>query len=238
MAYSKETFLKYLANMQNAIDAATAEIMAEGAARVAISYGNRKIGRVMNVSTAPVFTCGRNCAGCRGICYDIKACIQYRNVTAARARNTAMSRKARQLFFDQIDAAMTRRRKNKYFRWHVAGNIQDADYLARMIENARRHPDFVIWTYTKQYHIVNEYVRTHGGSRAAAIPGNMTIMYSEWRGLAMDNPYGFPEFRVVFKDDVVKPDPTKVFYCPGNCDWCKEHRRGCIVGETTYCNEH
>ena len=51
----------------------------------------------------------------------------------------------------------------------------------------------------------------------------------------MDNPYNFPEFRVVFKDDLVKPVG---FYCPGNCDICKVAGRGCIARETTYCNEH
>ena len=235
MAYSKETIIKYVTNMKAMIDGYTFALMHETALQVAISYGNRKIGRLMNVSTSPLFTCGRNCRGCKGLCYDIKACMQYGNVMKARARNTALSKHAREFFFKQIDDAMTRRRKNKYFRWHVAGDIQDADYLNRMIENARKHPDFVIWTYTKQYDIVNEYVRTHGGSKASAIPANLTIMFSEWRGIPMDNPYGFPEFRVVFKDDAVKPSG---FYCPGNCDFCKEHHCGCIAGMTVYCNEH
>lgn len=39
-----------------------------------ISKGNRKIGRVMNVSLAPVLTCA-NCSGCVKLCYDIKACM-------------------------------------------------------------------------------------------------------------------------------------------------------------------
>ena len=238
MAYANSTIIKYIRDMKALIDGYTFAIENETALKVAISYGNRKIGRVMNVSTAPMFTCGGNCKYCKNLCYDVKACLQYSNVRVARARNTALSRKARAFFFEQIDVAMTRRRRNKYFRWHVAGDIQDADYLARMIENARKHADFKIWTYTKQYSIVNEYVRTHGGSRAAAIPANLTIMFSEWRGLPMDNPYGFPEFRVVFKDDAIKPDPAKVYYCPGNCDICKENGRGCINGETTYANEH
>ena len=236
MAYSKETIIKYVRNMKALIDGYTFALQSETALKVAISCGNRKIGRVMNVSTAPMFTCGGNCRECKNLCYDVKACMQYENVRVARARNTALSRKARALFFDQIDAAMTRRRRNKYFRWHVAGDIQDADYLSRMIENARRHPDFVIWTYTKQYSIVNEYVRTHGGSRRAAIPANLTIMFSEWRGIPMENPYGFPEFRVVFKGESIPSDCT--WLCPGNCDICKEQRRGCIVGETTYALEH
>ena len=235
MAYSKETLSAYVKNMKAIIDGYAFALQHETALKVAISYGNSKIGRVMNVSTAPIIACGKNCKGCKGICYDIKAGIQYTNVMKARARNTAMAKKARELYFQQIDTAMSRRRKNKYFRWHVAGDILDMDYLARMIENAVNHPDFIIWTYTKQYDIVNEYVRTHGGSIASAIPSNMVIMFSEWRGIPMHNPYGFPEFRVVFKTDKVKPSG---FYCPGNCDFCKQHHCGCIAGQTVYCNEH
>lgn len=236
MAYSKEAKAKYLRQMAELIDGYTFALKRETALQVAISYGNRKIGRVMNVSTAAIFTCGGNCAECQEICYDIKAALQYENVRTARARNTTMSRKARSLFFEQIDAAMSRRRRNKYFRWHVAGDIQDADYLDRMIKNARKHPDFKIWTYTKQYNIVNEYVRTHGGSKAAAIPSNMVIMFSEWRGLPMVNPYSFPEFRVIFKGEEVPADATWI--CPGNCDICKAANRGCIAGETTHAHEH
>ena len=60
-------------------------------------------------------------------------------------------------------------------------------------------------------------------------------MFSEWRGMPMSNPHGMPEFKVVFKDDAEKP---RGFYCPGNCDICKNSKRGCVAGETVYCNEH
>ena len=203
-----------------------------GAVTMCISKGNRKIGRVMNVSLAPVLTCA-NCSECKMLCYDIKAVLQYRNVTDARARNTALLLEDRAEYFRRIDNAISRRRLHKFFRWHVAGDIVDLDYLARMVDIARAHPDFVFWTYTKNYAVVNEYCRTRGGR--VAIPENLSIMFSEWRGMPMVNPYGFPEFSVVFKDDEHKPAGH---YCPGNCDICKAAHRGCIAGETTYCHEH
>lgn len=203
-----------------------------GAVTMCISKGNRKIGRVMNVSLAPVLTCA-NCSECKMLCYDIKAVLQYRNVTDARARNTALLLEDRAEYFRRIDDAISRRRLHKFFRWHVAGDIVDLDYLARMVDVARAHPDFVFWTYTKNYAVVNEYCRTRGGR--VAIPENLSIMFSEWRGMPMVNPYGFPEFSVVFKDDEHKPTGH---YCPGNCDVCKAAHRGCIAGETTYCHEH
>ena len=203
-----------------------------GAVTMCISKGNRKIGRVMNVSLAPVLTCA-NCSECKMLCYDIKAVLQYRNVVDARARNTALLLEDRDEYFRRIDDAISRRRLHKFFRWHVAGDIIDADYLDNMCTIAHNHPDFVFWTYTKNYAVVNEYCRRRGGR--VAIPENLSIMFSEWRGMPMVNPFGFPEFSVVFKDDAVKPAGH---YCPGNCDVCKATHRGCIAGETTYCHEH
>lgn len=198
--------------------------------QMCLSNGNRKIGKVMNVSLMPVMTCG-NCKECKYYCYDIKACAQYPGtVIDARMRNTVILQKNRDEYFKRIDDAISRRRKNKYFRWHVSGDIVDIDYFSRMVEIARKHDDFTFWTYTKMYDIVNRWIDENG-----ALPGNLSVMFSEWRGVPMNNPHGMPEFRVVFKDDAVKPVGH---YCPGNCDICKNLHRGCPVGETTYCNEH
>lgn len=227
--YSNETIHK----VTDMLKSKTREYIAQGdasAIKMAISKGNRKIGRVMNVSLPPILTCA-NCKECKYLCYDIKACAQYPNtVIDARAKNLAILRLNRDDFFKRIDDAMNRRRVNKFFRWHVSGDIVDIDYFGRMVENARNHPDFIIWTYTKNYSVVNEWIDSNG-----ALPKNMHVMFSEWRGLAMDNPHSMPEFRVVFKADAVKPTGH---YCPGNCDVCKATGRGCIAGETTYCNEH
>lgn len=229
--YSKESLCK-LINLMN-VAQLNYEKKKIQEIKMAISSGNRKIGRVMNVSLPPILTCGKRCSGCIGICYDIKACLQYPNtVIDARIRNYVILQKSRDEFFGRVDEAMSRRRKNKFFRWHVAGDIVDLDYFSRMVYIAQKHPDFVIWTYTKQYEIVNEYCDKFGRD---SIPDNFTIMFSEWRGIEMINPYHFPEFRVVFKDDEVKPVG---FYCPGNCDICKENHRGCVAQETVYCNEH
>lgn len=229
MRYTEETLKKIRAKM----NARRRELMETPVSEIAmcISNGNKKIGKVMNVSLPPLQTCG-NCSKCKYECYDVKACIQYSNVLDARVRNHVILLKDRDEYFGRIINRCMRRRLHKYFRWHVAGDILDVDYLARMVEIARMFPDFQFWTYTKMYHIVNAYCATHGGR--AAIPANLSIMFSEWRGMPMENPYGFPEFRVVFKDEV-EPEG---FYCPGNCDVCKKSRRGCIGGETTYCRIH
>ena len=224
--YRKESIKKVVSSLKNAIKHYMG--FKADAIKLCISKGNVKIGRVMNVSLAPILTCA-NCKECKYFCYDIKANLQYKNVVDARARNTALLYQDRDLYFETIDKAISRRLKNKYFRWHVSGDIVDYDYFVRMVEIARKHPDFVFWTYTKNYSVVNMFLDVD------TLPENLHVMFSEWRGLTMDNPHNMPEFRVVFKSDPIKPTG---FYCMGNCDICKALKRGCIVGETTYCNEH
>lgn len=196
-----------------------------------ISNGNVKIGRVMNVSLAPILSCG-NCSECQFWCYDIKACLQYtKTVVDARIRNWVIFIRDRDEFFRRIEDKLRRRRKNKYFRWHVAGDIVDLDHFIRMVEVAKNHPDFIFWTYTKMYAIVNEFCDKYGKE---TIPSNFSVMFSEWRGLPMDNPYGFAEFRVRFDGE---PEPP-CYHCPGNCDVCKKGNRGCLGQETTYNDIH
>ena len=198
--------------------------------KMCISDGNTKIGRVMNVSLPPMLSCG-NCSECKHWCYDIKANLQYPNVVDARVRNWTIFLRNRDEFFNRIEAKIRRRRKHKYFRWHVSGDIVDLDHLMRIIAVARNYPEFVFWTYTKMYSIVNEYCRKYGKE---SVPSNLSIMFSEWRGLPMDNPFGFAEFRVHFEDEPI-PDCYK---CPGNCDICKKGNRGCLGQETTYNDAH
>ena len=234
--YSIDTIRKVKANLDKAIkDYSEKDYRTY---RICISNGNRKIGRVMNVSLAPIVTC-HNCKECMFYCYDIKACVQYSNtVIDARARNTALLFTARDEYFRRIDEKMSRRRTNKYFRWHVSGDIVDFDYFTRMVEIAVNHPDFIIWTYTKHYAIVNAYCDKYGRD---AIPSNFSIMFSEWDGVPVINPYSFPVFSCKMKDGNKNHTPDyfdSLYKCPGNCDVCKLNGRGCVNSESTYCDEH
>lgn len=205
--------------------------------RESISAGNRKIGRVLNVSLAPVITCA-NCGECCKLCYDIKADLQYFNVRDARARNTVLAMYHREEYFRRIREKCARRRRNKFFRWHVAGDILDLEYFAEMVNIAREFPDFKFWTYTKAYFIVNEYCRRYGRE---SIPENLKVMFSKWDGMPMLNPYNFPEFACKLKDgnkDTTPEEFGKMYKCPGNCDICKAACRGCIAGENTFADEH
>lgn len=238
MRYQESTLRGYVKTMKNRIKKALDNL---SAIHVHFSKGNSKIGKVLNVSTASGLNCG-NCTHCLPFCYDIKACLRFPEVMTARAENAALAMYDRDRFFAEIDKKMSNRKKNKYFRWHQGGEILDYEYFCEMVENAKRHSDYeCIWTYTKMYWIVNRYVMEHGNSRKTAIPANMVIMFSEWDGLTIDNPYNFPIFTVKLAAGNVNHEESffeKLWKCPGNCDVCKKYHRGCIANESTYANEH
>lgn len=206
---------------------------------VSISTGNSKIGHVMNVSLAPILTCGAMCKHCIRFCYDIKACLQYPSVLLARARNTALALYNRTEYFAQIEKAIARRRTNFYFRWHVGGDVPDYDYFDNMARIAIKFPYFTFWTYTKQYHIVNKWIKENG-----MLPDNLCIMFSAWKtkdengniiAVPFPNPYDMPVFTVRFAEEA---EPKNMFKCPGNCNICKANQTGCIGRQDTYANAH
>lgn len=225
--YSHETIINYLHKMgtktreylENPVDLA-----------ICVTYGNRKIGRVLNVSIPPKFTCRHNCDQCLLDCYDIKANIQYGNVLNARARNYAILLKDREKYFNMIEQKLSPRRKRKYFRWHVGGDIIDLDYFVHMCDIAKRHSDWVFWTYTKQYDIVNAYIAKYG-----AIPSNLSVMFSVWDGVPCVNPYGLQTFSVYEHGDKV---PTDAWQCTGNCEICIECKAGCPYGQSAWTYKH
>lgn len=238
MRYQQSTLKGYVKKMKAEIKKAIDKL---SSIHVHFSKGNTKIGRVLNVSTASGICCG-NCKECICFCYDIKAALRFPEVMTARAENTAIATMDRERFFAEIDKKMTARRKNKYFRWHQGGEILDYEYFCDMVENARNHSDYeCIWTYTKMHWIVNKYVAEHGGTKEKAIPANMVIMFSEWDGIPLDNPYNFPVFTVKLAAGNKNHDESyfnNLWKCPGNCDICKKAKRGCIASETTYTDEH
>ena len=198
-----------------------------------ISTGNRKIGRVHNFSMAPGITCA-NCSGCLAYCYDVKAVLQYPNVVRARAENTVLMQNYRAETFAAIDRYCDRHRANKFFRWHVSGEILDVDYFDRMVMVARNHPDWTFWTYTKNYRAVNEWIRSHGGSKKS-VPSNLSVMFSVWNGMPMDNPFRLPTFTCI--QEGMTPAPGE-WECPGNCDACIRSGHGCPHSESSYVHEH
>lgn len=201
---------------------------------ICISNGNIKVGNVPNVSLPPIITCGNNCFLCMHKCYDIKACMQYKNVMLARARNYSILLRNYDLYWQQLRNKLAHM-KTKYFRFHVGGDIISARYFADMVKTAKMFLHIRFWTYSKQLEYINEYIRTHGGTYKKAVPNNLSVMASVWAGYPIDNPYGLPVFYVYMHGQKA---PANMWKCPSNCKICLDQKRGCPYGESSCIEEH
>lgn len=226
MKHSKQSIKKAVNSLRDEIRVAR---MNPEKAKLHISKGNRKIGLVHNFSIAPIITCS-NCSGCKDYCYDIKAVLQYKNVLKARAENTALMLEDMSGTFERIADYISRRRVHKFFRWHVSGDIINYEYFEHMVEIARMFPDWIFWTYTKAYAIVNLWLYRNG-----RLPDNLTVMFSVWNGMDCPNPHNMPTFTCI--QDGMEPDPN-AWNCPGNCTTCIESGHGCPHGESSQVREH
>ena len=233
--YSNETLQKFNRKYNELHAEMRAAIQAGDVVKPTVSGGNKKIGRVLNVSLAPIKTCA-NCSGCLHFCYDIKACIAYPSCFRARVKNTVLALEHPELYYSgiikRIAGADKANRRAKVFRWHVSGDIPNMDYFDNMVRIAEMFPGWTFWTYTKNYILVNAWIAEHGRD---ALPKNLVIMFSEWAGMPMINPYGMPEFRCAMRPE---DKPAGAHVCPGNCDICIKMHRGCLAGETTWVDLH
>lgn len=184
-------------------------------AKISISPGNIKMGAIPSVSLPPIVTCAPGCA-CAGKCYAARLCKLRKTVAAAYNRNLSILEDDPAAYWLQVKAAAM---VTKYFRFHVAGDIVDADYLHNMCDVAKYTATTQILAFTKKYDLVNEYI-TQGGT----IPENLRLIFSEWPGMAMDNPHNFPVAHVIFKGQT-PADGWKI--CGGNCADCACQGVGC-----------
>jgi len=185
-------------------------------AHVKFSYGNRKTGNLVpSVSLIPIADCGSNCACCANGCYAVRNIACYNASRAAFANNSAIARTEPEKFFREVDGEM---KKNKWFRFFVSGDILDEPFFAGMVDAALKNPHCQALAFTKQFSIVNRWIDANG-----ALPANLHIIFSEWRGLSVDNPHNLPTSRPVWKGELV---PSGI-WCGGDCSACAVKDEGC-----------
>ena len=182
--------------------------------KVSISKGNSKMGFIPSVSLPPVVTCAKGCT-CAKKCYAAKLCRIYGTVRRAYNNNLDILKNDMDNYFIQVKAAAM---VSRYFRYHVSGDIPDMNYLDRMVQLAKDLPSTTFLAFTKQYNFINNYLQH------AAIPNNLKIIFSEWPGMAMNNPHNLPVAHVIFKGSA-PADNWKI--CGGNCSECACRGVGC-----------
>ena len=183
--------------------------------KVSISKGNTKMGSIPSVSLPACITCNPD-APCFKGCYAVKLAKRFEVTDASYHRNLNILTSDPELYWLQVKAAacMTR-----YFRYHVSGDIVNKEYFNNMITLANELKGTIFLAFTKQYHIVNEYLNNGG-----IIPSNLKIIFSNWGAWKCDNPHKLPVCEVIFKGD--QPDDDWKI-CGGNCTDCACRGVGC-----------
>ena len=173
---------------------------------IKISSGNSKLGDIPNVSLIPGKDCG-NCTSCVKGCYAVKSYRQYPNVRTAWGNNSELARKDRESYMNQVRNYLSCNHP-EYFRWHIAGDILDQDYLESMKSIAREFPNIKFLAFTKMHHL--KFLR---------IPKNLSIIASLWPGLDLHkNASKLP--KAWMQDGTESRVPKTAIPCPGECEQC------------------
>lgn len=198
---------------------------------VKISPGNSKMGSIPSVSLPSGTSCRKDCE-CIKKCYAMKLERMRPSVKNAYMHNYNLLKTDPNTYWREVEASIM---VSRFFRFHVSGDIPDSIYLAHMIEIAERNSHCEILCFTKQYEIINQYLKLGG-----LIPDNLHIIFSGWKGLKMDNPYRLPEAHVRYRDGTTTAQDNAV-ECSGNCTECAITDSGCWTlkeGEQIIFNEH
>ena len=200
---------------------------------VKISPGNTKMGSISSVSLPAGLTCRADCE-CRLKCYAMKLKKLRPSMRNAYRRNYEILSKDPETFWREVEASVM---VSRFFRFHVSGDIVDADYLLHMVKIAERNPHCQILCFTKRYDLVNSAV---SNGSVALVPDNLHLIFSAWRNLPMENPYNFPEAHVRYRDGSTTAS-ADARECGGNCTECAITNGGCWTlqkGEQVVFNEH
>jgi hypothetical protein len=102
-------------------------------------------------------------------CYALRGRYTFPNVKAAMEKRFSSLTHVR-----WIDAVTTLiyHSKDRYFRWHDSGDIQDIEHLEKIAEVAKRTPNCMHWLPTREYGIVSAFTAQYD------IPKNLIIRLS------------------------------------------------------------
>ena len=189
---------------------------------VHISSGNSKLGKhIPNISLPPGYTCvkGVPCAEASS-CYAHKAWRQYPNVRRAWTENLIHFMMQPENYFIQIQQYLWLH-KPKRFRWHVAGDIPNQDYLEHMILIAKLNRLTAFLCFTKRYELSYSGLPSNLSIIASAWPG-YSIVHVPWTAEAINYVTGGFLPIAWCQDGTETRIPHDAIACPGSCDGCDE----------------
>jgi hypothetical protein len=206
-----------------------------------ISEGNTKMGAVPSVSLLPgpwpEGSCLKN-APCKDICYARKGYMLKFTAGKTWKHNFDLA-VAEPWEFVQRVLGWVLWNQPERFRWHVAGDFLHYKYLWNVMEAVEKSPLTKHLAFTKKYGMVNAVMRSRMQMGRKGKPDNLTMVFSRWPGLEMENPYGLPVAEIILKG-TKKKRPRDGRVCPGTCVDCKYTcwENGFGSGNKVYFYEH
>lgn len=194
---------------------------------LSVSMGNSKMGKVMNFSLFPGWTCSHAaCLTCyKHGCYAKSICDRRKNVSQAWWNNTATVIKCEadgrlDLFVKAICDDIAKKKPDA-FRIHVGGDFYSRDYFKAWVEIAKSNPDVKFFAFTKQFDNV----------KGVALPENFALIASSWTGLDIPK-WALKRLPMAWLVEHGKPVPVradrKAYICQGDCTkchWCFELKK-------------
>ena len=179
-----------------------------------ISRKNMKLGTIRNVNLSPLKTCQEMPCLNKG-CYSMKAYRLYPDTRESWNHNVSMVAKDIVGFFDSIIFYLNKS-KQKYFRWHAAGEIPSQEYFNQMVRVALSCPQIKFLVFTKKYEL--DFSKT---------PSNLQIIPSSWPGWKFPKGYLSTKRTIPIAwmedgtDTRIKRWGKNPRACPGSCVTCK-----------------
>lgn len=186
---------------------------------VKLQPGNDKTGiNCWTVSLIPIADC-YNCAECSKDCYDINNVCYIPTVQNDRARNSAIHKLDRALYWKQVEEEV----KEKFvmqLRINIGGDLEyeDFEYVAEL---GKRCPKTDILFFTKSYEDLNRFLDEK------KFPKNVRPIISRWCGVECDNRHNLPESHVLWEDGTTTAPKYGSIYCGNNCSRCACFGEGC-----------
>jgi hypothetical protein len=119
-------------------------------------------------------------------------------------------------YFRMVTDVISRKRNNKFFRWHTGGEIPDQEYLDGMFEVARNLPKTHFLAFTKKYYL-----------DFSNKPSNLEIVPSSWPKFKMPHQKLREQgLSIAWMDDGtdnrrIRKNQRNAFECPGDCSKCR-----------------
>ena len=107
-----------------------------------------------------------------------------------------------------VDAMTAQVKRQKYFRWHDAGDVQDLDHLNKIYEVCKLTPDTKHWMPTRE-----AWIKDHLDSK----PDNLVIRFSP--PMIGQRNESWPNSSMVVTENATCPAPAQGGKC-GSCRQC------------------